>query len=152
MAPATSRYFDADQVETDGTARILLGEHDGLRSPISAPLPMTYLHVTLDDGQTWTYTPSADHNLAWLATHRGRLRTADTDLERELVIFEDGNSPIELHAEGETELVIGSAIRHPYPLVLGPSSVHTSADNLRDAQAQLRRLANTPIVRAARAA
>jgi hypothetical protein len=34
----------------------------------------------------------------------------------------------------------------------GGIGTHTSADNLRDAQAQLRRLANTPIVRAARAA
>jgi redox-sensitive bicupin YhaK (pirin superfamily) len=151
LAPAASRYFDADQIDTDGTARILFGEYEALSSPISVPLPMTYLHVTLADGHSWTYTPAAEHNLAWLATHRGRLHTAGTVLHAELAIFEDGNAPIELQAEGETEFVIGSATRHPYPLVLGPSSVHTSTDTLQKAQDEISRLAHTPIVQAARA-
>ena len=134
LAPATSHYFEADLIDTDGTARILFGEYEALRSPISVPLPMTYLHVTLADGQSWTYTPAADHDLAWLAVHTGRLHTAGTVLHGEVAIFEDGNTPIELQAEGDTEFVIGSATRHPHPLVLGPSSVHTSADTLRQAQ------------------
>ena len=151
LAPATSRYFDADQVDTDGTARILLGEYEALRSPIDAALPMTYLHVTLADGHFWTYTPAAEHDVAWLATHVGRLRTAETVLHAELAIFEPGNTPIEMQAEGETEFVIGSARRHPYPLVLGPSSVHTSTETLLQARHHISRLADTPIVRAARA-
>ena len=150
LAPATSRYFGADQVDTDGTARILFGEYEGLRSPIPAPLPMTYLHVRLADGESWTYTPAADHDMAWLATHIGRVHTAGTVLQSEVAVFEDGNTPIALEAEGDTELVIGSARRHPYPLVLGPSSVHTSRDTLRAAGTEISRLADTPIVRAAR--
>jgi redox-sensitive bicupin YhaK (pirin superfamily) len=137
-------------IDTDGTARILFGEYEALHSRISVPLPMTYLHVALIDGQSWTYTPAADHDLAWLAVHTGRLHTAGTVLQAELAIFEDGNTPIELQAEGDTEFVIGSAIRHPYPLVLGPSSVHTSTKTLREAQEQIKRLATTPIVQAAR--
>jgi redox-sensitive bicupin YhaK (pirin superfamily) len=151
LAPATSRYFDASAIDTDGTARILFGAYGSLRSPISVPLPMTYLHVTLADGQSWTYTPAADHDLAWLATHVGRLHTAGAVLQDEVAIFEDGNTQIELQAEGDTEFVIGSATRHPYALVLGPSSVHTSTDALRKAQEEISRLANTPIVQAARA-
>jgi redox-sensitive bicupin YhaK (pirin superfamily) len=150
LVPATSRYFDADQIDTDGTARILFGEYEALRSPIAVALPMTYLHVTLADGQSWTYTPAAEHDVAWLATHVGRLRTADTVLHAELAIFEDGHAPIELQAEGESEFVIGSARRHPYPLVLGPSSVHTSTGALLEAREHISRLADTPSVRAAR--
>jgi redox-sensitive bicupin YhaK (pirin superfamily) len=151
LAPATSRYFEANLIDSDGTARILFGEYEALHSPISVPLQMTYLHVTLADGQSWTYTPAADHDIAWLAIHTGRLHTAGTVLQGEVAIFEEGNTPIALQAEGDTEFVIGSATRHPHPLVLGPSSVHTSADALRQARERISRLANTPIVQAARA-
>ena len=52
-------------------------------------------------------------------------------LKRGLAIFEEGNSPIEMYAAGNAELVIGSAVKHPYALVCGPSSVHTSRETLQ---------------------
>jgi hypothetical protein len=38
-------------------------------------------------------------------------------------------------AQGETELVIGSAVKHPHPLVCGNYSVHTSREALMRGEA-----------------
>ena len=51
-------------------------------------------------------------------------------LEREMAVFSNEDGAIDMRAEGDTEFVIGSAARHPYPLVTGYYSVHTSLDAL----------------------
>jgi redox-sensitive bicupin YhaK (pirin superfamily) len=150
LTPARSTYSDADRIAGDGRVRALIGDYGDLRSPIPTPLSMTYLHVRLADGERWVYNPNHDHDVAWLAVNQGRLHTAATTLEQELAVFAEGNAPIEIRAEGPAEFVIGSARKHPHHLVLGPSSVHTSDDALRQGYARIIELADTPDVRAAR--
>ena len=55
-------------------------------------------------------------------------------------MFEESSGAIEVQAEGNASFVFGSAIKHPYPLVLGRYSVHTSSDALQRGQAEIRRI------------
>jgi redox-sensitive bicupin YhaK (pirin superfamily) len=130
LAPADSQYVDVATVPTDGHVRVLLGSYGAMTSPIPYPQPVTYLHVRLRDGERWTFEPHAGHDVAWLAVSRGHLVVAGTKVGLEMVVFEEGDQPIELIADGDVELVIASAVKHPYPLVTGRYSVHTSRKNL----------------------
>ena len=56
--------------------------------------------------------------------------------------FEPSNEAIDFHAEADTESVLGSAASHPYDLVLGNYSVHTSPASL---QAGERRIAEIKV-------
>ncbi|MCI4184663.1 pirin family protein [Dickeya dianthicola] len=134
LAPAESLYFEADRIEHDGPARILLGHYNARTSPVPSPSSITYLHVRLSDGESWTYQPQADHDIAWLATNAGKLEVGDALLERELAIFEEGNEAVTVTALGAAEFVIGSAARHPYPLIQGASSVHTNTVSLAEGE------------------
>jgi len=140
-APAESHYIDASAVPGDGPVRVLLGAYQGMRSPIPFNVPMTYLHVRLRDGETWTFHPPDGHDVAWLAVSEGSLRIGGATVRREMVVFEEGSAPVDVHAVGDTELVLGSAVKHPHPLVLGTYSVHTSVDALRRGVAGIRQLA-----------
>jgi hypothetical protein len=91
---------------------------------------VTYLHVRLRDGERWTFEPHAGHDIAWLAVSRGHLIVAGAVVGLEMVVFEEANQPIEVIADGDVELVIASAVKHPHPLVTGMYSVHTSRENL----------------------
>ena len=62
--PALSQYLEPSAIASDGRARALLGRHGELRSPIADPSPMTYLHVRLQDGETWRYQPPTLHDVA----------------------------------------------------------------------------------------
>ena len=42
-------------------------------SLIPAPADMTYLAVSLKDGERWRYAPPAGHTVAWLAVSDGRI-------------------------------------------------------------------------------
>ena len=151
LASAESLYLESERISSVGPARVLLGQYGGKSSPVSLPVSVTYLHVKLADGERWAYQPSADHEIAWLALNRGKLRTSGVVLERELAEFEDGVRSIEVVAQGAVEFVIGSAAKHPYPLVTGHYSVHTSADALVQGEANIAALERSPAVAALRA-
>ena len=49
----------------------------------------------------------------------------------EAVVFEEGEKRIEFKAATDAAFILGSAIKHPYELVTGHYSVHTTEDALR---------------------
>jgi redox-sensitive bicupin YhaK (pirin superfamily) len=140
-SPAESQYIAPADVQRDGPVRVILGRHGCAVSEIRAPEGMNYFHVQLNAGQTWRYEPPTGHNVAWLAVDTGRLQASDSIEAGELAVFEESDgAPIEVRADNATSFVIGSAIKHPYPLVLGHYSVHTNADALERGEAEIRRI------------
>ena len=148
LTPPNSLYLEPERIQSAGPARVLLGTYEGAVSPISYPVPLTYLHVRLAHGERWTYRPAPGHEIAWLAVNKGQLHTGGTTIERELVVFAEGDDSIALTAEGEVEFVIGSARRHPYPLVTGYYSVHTSEAALAEGERTIAELQRSPALAA----
>ena len=138
-APSASRYVMPAEVPVVGPARVVLGTHEGRTSPIDAP-PMTYLAVSLKAGERWTYQPPRRHDVAWVALLDGALQAGERIAEGELAVFAPSEAPIEFVAEADTRFMLGSAARHPHPLVLGSYSVHSSAAALAQGDAEIRRL------------
>ncbi|HEY8078645.1 MAG TPA: pirin family protein [Labilithrix sp.] len=139
-APSASEYLEADEVPRVGPARVVLGEYGGKRSPIASP-PLTYLDVSLESGRRWSYAPPRGHDVAWVAVHEGRLRTAAAPIAAgEVAIFERGERGIDFVAEGKAGFVLGSAAKHPHELVLGNYSVHTSPEALERGETAIREL------------
>jgi len=139
-ASPESQYVAPDAVEEDGPARVILGRYGQASSPIRAPAGINYLHVRLKDGQRWRYTPPEAHTVAWLAVDDGGLRASASIGAGQLVVFEESNGAIELEAVGDASFVLGSAIKHPHPLVLGYYSVHTSHAALAQGEAEISRI------------
>jgi redox-sensitive bicupin YhaK (pirin superfamily) len=139
-APPESHYIATDAVQEDGAVRVILGNSGQARSAIRAPAGINYFHVRLKDGQRWRYTPPEGHTVAWLAVDKGALRSPDPIGEGQLAVFEESEGAIELEANGDTSFVLGSAVKHPHPLVLGNYSVHTSEAALNQGEAEINRI------------
>lgn len=137
---AESRYVTPEDVQAEGPARVILGRHGRASSVIRAPEGINYLHVRLEDGERWRYTPPSGHNVAWLAVDTGSLRASASIGAGELAVFKESNAAIDLQARGDTSFVLGSAVKHPYPLVLGTYSVHTSAEALARGVKEINRI------------
>jgi len=140
--PSESQYIAPERIPHAGPARVLLGSYGGARSPVRSPGGVTYLHVTLKDGERWTFTPPPLQDVAWLAVDAGSLVATRTVRAGELAIFKQSPESIVLEAKGNTSFVLGSAIKHPYPLVVGRGSVHTSRSALSLGEEQINRLGN----------
>jgi redox-sensitive bicupin YhaK (pirin superfamily) len=137
--PNASHYVMPDEVPAQGPVRVILGEYGGMKSPIATP-PMTYLVVSLENGERWSYQPLRGNDVAWVAVSDGLLRTSSAIPAGEIAIFEPSEEPIDFLADGATRFVIGSAPKHPHNLVLGNYSVHTSEEALRRGEAEIRRI------------
>jgi redox-sensitive bicupin YhaK (pirin superfamily) len=139
-SPAESQYMPPEAVQEDGPVRVILGRHGRASSSIRAPEGINYFHVRLKDGEKWRYVPPAGHSVAWLSIDKGRLRSSEPIYAGQLAVFEESGGAIELQADGVTSFVIGSAIKHPHPLVLGRYSVHTNAEALAQGEGEIRRI------------
>jgi redox-sensitive bicupin YhaK (pirin superfamily) len=138
--PAESQYIAPDAVQQDGPVRVILGSYGRAVSPIRSPAGINYLHIRLKNGQRWRYAPPDGHTVAWLAVDEGGLRSYAPIRAGELAVFEESGEAIDLEADGDTSFVLGSAIKHPYPLVLGYYSVHTSRATLNQGEAEINRI------------
>lgn len=137
---AQSQYLPAEAVPRQGPARVVLGRHAGANSRVAAPEGMNLLHVRLAAGERWRYQPPEDHDVAWTHVHRGGLVVAGDRLQDELAVFEESASAIDFTAEGDTDFIVGSAVKHPHDLVLGYYSVHTSPEALQRGEAEIARI------------
>jgi redox-sensitive bicupin YhaK (pirin superfamily) len=139
-APPESQYIAPDAVQEEGPVRAILGRYGQARSAIHAPADINYFHVRLKGGQRWRYAPPEGHSVAWLAVDKGELRSPEPIREGQLAVFEESGAAIELEAKGDTSFVLGSAPKHPHPLVLGYYSVHTSSAALAQGEAEINRI------------
>jgi redox-sensitive bicupin YhaK (pirin superfamily) len=139
-APPESQYIAPDEVQEDGPVRVILGQFGQARSRIRAPAGINYFHVRLRDGQHWRYAPPEGHQVAWLAVDEGTLWSRDPISVGQIAVFEESSGAIEVQADGDASFVLGSAIKHPYPLVTGYYSVHTSPVALAQGEAEIARI------------
>jgi redox-sensitive bicupin YhaK (pirin superfamily) len=125
-----------------GPAYVIVGEHDGVASPVRAPNGFNYLLVTLKPGESWTYEPPRGHSVAWLAVAQCELDAGERTSAGEMNVFDRGEAPIRLTASGDTDavFVLGSAVPHPHDLHLGYYSVHSSAEALARGEARIAEL------------
>src|SRR5712672_1350960 len=117
-------------------ARIILGRYGDVASEVRAPGGVNYLDVALKKGEKWRYEPPSGHTVAWAAVHEGELAAPAIGVG-ELAVFEESNGAIEFEAIEQTGFIIGSAVKHPYNLVLGAYSVHMSRDSLEKGEARI---------------
>lgn len=134
-----SLYVESTHMAKAGPAHVIVGNYDGVQSPVPAPDGINYLLVTLRAGERWTYKPPVGQIVGWLALAQGKLN-AGSDIDAgEMVIFENADATITLQALGTNPavFVLGSAVPHPHPLYLGSYSVHTSAQALESGERRI---------------
>jgi redox-sensitive bicupin YhaK (pirin superfamily) len=138
-----SSYLAANTVPRVGPASVLLGSYQGVTGPVPHDEGVNYLKVELAAGQAWQYVPPAGHSVAWIYVYQGQLNIAGEVFEKQLVVFENGEIPIQFTADDAVGFVIGSAFPHEHELVMGPYSVHTSAQALKQGLAEINRIGAT---------
>lgn len=129
--PPESLYIEPNEIPKVGPVRVIIGQYQGVTSPLPQISPITYLHVHLSDGEFWTFNPPVNHDVLWIAIDEGSLSVSGETVSNEISVFDTGSGPLTVQAHGTVNFVLGSAVRHPHPLVTGYYSVHTSADALR---------------------
>lgn len=140
LGPTHSLYQAPEDVALAGPARVLLGRHDGVESPIEAPSPITYLAVTLRAGERWHFRPAAGQTVLWTAIAKGGVAVPERLEHGEMAIFERSEDGVDFEALEDAEFMVGAAAPHEHDLALGHYSVHTSPDALRTGEARISKI------------
>ncbi|PLV48214.1 pirin family protein [Erwinia sp. B116] len=137
-----SRYIESVGDNEGQPFHVILGNYQGVQSPVPSPEGVNYLLVTLKPGQRWTYQPPAGHTVGWLALARGALNIGGLIQAGEMVSFDSSEAPVTLQASSHEDavFVLGSAVPHPHRLHLGYYSVHTSAQALERGERRIAEL------------
>jgi hypothetical protein len=125
----------------NGPARVILGSYGNAASEVRAPGGPQLPGRSTKKGEKWRYEPPSGHTVAWAAVHEGELAAPAIGVG-ELAVFEESNAAIEFEAIENTGFIIGSAVKHPYNLVLGAYSVHTSRRALEKGEARIAEIGN----------
>src|ERR1700756_262675 len=131
LAEPQSQYLGASDFHFAGPARVIAGEYDDVKSIVESPRGVTYLDVRLKAGESWTFHPAKGHNVAWIASHQGSVTTPERVSMGEFAVFEESERAVEFKALSDAGFILGSAVKHPYDLVIGHYSVHTNRESLR---------------------
>ena len=140
LAPYESSYWQAEDIETDGPARVLMGQVGAARGRFASELPVTLLTVTLAAGETWRFTPPEGQDVLWIGVSKGALSAPDRIATGELVIFERSQNGVTFKAESDTLFVLGASRPHDHDLAIGRYSVHTSIGALADGERHIQAL------------
>jgi redox-sensitive bicupin YhaK (pirin superfamily) len=140
--PPEGLYVAPEQVPQVGNVRVLLGSYGGATNPIPAPTPMVYLDVVLNPGETWSFTPPEGHTIGWAMVYAGRAQICGEAVESELVVLNESDGAftveaLEPAAETPCRMLVGCALKHPHPLVLGRYSVHSNRASLAQGEANI---------------
>ena len=135
-----AQYLGSEHFQSQGPARVILGHHGEAISKVSAPATINYLDVALKKGEKWRYEPPTNHTVGWVAVHTGKLAAPEIVDKGELAVFAESNAALDFEALEDTGFVLGSAVKHPYDLVLGNYSVHTSKQALERGEAKIREI------------
>lgn len=138
-AAPQSAYLNPEIRTQSDPAQVLIGWHGKQRSHFAIPSLVNYLVVHLNAQQTWCYDLPLNHQFAWIAIISGRLDGSAGELRSDsLTLVRRPQSRIELHAQEDSILMLGSALEFAYDLVSHKNSVHTSPEAL---QISLQRIA-----------
>ena len=140
LAPYESSYWQAEGIETDGPARVLMGQLGAAKGKFASELPLTLLTVKLAAGETWRFMPSEGQSLLWIALAEGALSVPDDVVAGELVVFERSDGGVAFEAKSDAHFVLGAAKPHDYELAIGRYSVHTSLDALVQGERHIQKL------------
>ncbi len=108
--------------------------------PIHSHQDMNYFVVDLDPNTEWEYSVPATHEVAWAFVFQGAGRLQRVASQLELMVLGDAGAICVGADETPVRAIVGSGRRHPYPLVLGQSSIHTSEADLRRGEAEIERI------------
>lgn len=145
---AFGQYVPPEQVPflaiPGGDVKVLLGSLESgeelIESPIDSHQDMNYLVLSLEKHHTWLYRPPPFHQIAWAFAFQGAPLIQGTATDRELLVLE-GVGDIEIRAtNGVARVLIGTGKPHLFPLVRGPSSIHTNIASLAKGKALIERI------------
>jgi len=135
--PSHSEYVKPGAVPLVGNVKVLLGEFQDVKSAVTPFSPMNLFDIVVKPNESFVLPICADHDVAWAFVYEGEAQDLPS---KKLVKFSSsGNAVLVKNSKSDSQcrVLFGSAVKHPFPLVLGHASVHTNQFSLQKAREKM---------------
>ncbi len=93
-----------------------------------------------ESNSRFDYEVPTHHNVCWAFVYKGQARINNVLTSKQLMIFEETGTRIEIESLGSAKILFGTAVKHPYPLINGYYSVHTNSRSLSAGEEKIRNI------------
>jgi quercetin 2,3-dioxygenase len=152
--PSTTVYHPGQMAETDNkdySARVVLGEMNGVKSKVETLFPVFYFHIKIKPGAKVTIPTDPSHN-AFVYLISGKLEAGERMeiKSNQVILYERGESDITLFSNEGAELLLCGGLPHNEPVYAYGPFVMNNEQEIRKCYEDYRngRMGNPDVVNA----
>ncbi len=146
MSDANSLKFTASHLplieKNNVTAKVLIGEIDEIKSPITSPSPILILDIAIAPYSQWETQPNKKLSSGFVFVHSGKAYISSTEVNKnQMAIFTPSEDKIEIrtsHYGCRLLLAIGEPLAQP--IIATSTSVHSSVTHLQHSALHIKKL------------
>ncbi|NLR90235.1 pirin family protein [Flammeovirga agarivorans] len=126
--------------------KVIAGEYKGVKSNLDIPFDITYLDVSLKEGEKFVLETPLNQTRGFIFLRSGEASIYEDELTTNtLHILEENDGEIEIIAKENTKFVIGLTVPTDHKMFLGGGSIHTNKLSFEKAQENIQSLSSTVI-------
>ena len=111
--------------------KVIVGEYQGIQSPLEVPYNMTYLTVDLKPGEHFEFHTPPRQTTGFIFPSKGDLTLFGEEIPMQrLSVLQHNEGEIRVEAASEGKFVLLLAEPQSYPIVSYGGSIHTNKDSL----------------------
>jgi len=140
---AKPHYYNNPPEKTPmvGKAKVIAGSYQGQISPLPIVHDLTYLDVTLEAGEEFTYPTPSGQTRGFIFPRRGSLKVGEQVLPHgKLGILEEQEGNVTVLALEATSFVMVTAAPQNTPVVTGGGSIHSTQEALESSRKELQKI------------
>jgi redox-sensitive bicupin YhaK (pirin superfamily) len=121
--------------------KILVGEYLGVKGQMKVPINMTYLDVSLGEGDRWEFDAPNLQNTGFVFNRNGVIRSGSVTLAQDQMgILEHKEGVIRIEAEQKADFVLIISEPSQFPIVSSGSQIHTNIDSLERSDRRIKEI------------
>ncbi len=124
----STKREDIPQVDN---VNIITGQYKGLSGAFETPINMTYLDVSLDKDESWSFKTPENQTTGFMFVRDGKLDVYNTSLKSgEMGVMDHNDGEIQVIAQERSSFVVVLAEPSQWPIYTHGGQVHTNQDSL----------------------
>ena len=133
--------FNPEKIPSHKNVKVIVGEYNGVKSPVSVPYNMTYLDVVLEKGDSFEFQSPDGQTTGFIFPREGEAYLYDEVLPlNHLSVLENNNGLLNITVNSLSKFVVLLAEPQNYPIITKGGSIHTNKESM---QRSMERIRNT---------
>jgi len=138
--------FQPEAIPVKDGVKIIVGEYNGMKSPLKTPFELTYLDIHLAVGEKFYFESPAKQTTGFIFLRQGEVELhGDSVLTNSLAILETNAGEISIASQSDSKFVLLLSQPSNHSIVTYGGSIHTNHESLNRSLANIQKIQSVVI-------